>query len=88
LTEYKIASIKKTFSEVFKDGDVYLFSSRVDNNKRGGDIDIYLCPIHNQDDSLKKKIKFLLKHEDYIGEQKIDVIISKDKTRLIEKDAL
>lgn len=35
-----------------------------------------------------KKIKFLAKLKQTIGDQKIDVIISKDKTRVIEQEAL
>ncbi len=36
----------------------------------------------------KQKIKFLVDLEFKIGEQKIDVIISKDKGRLIEQEAV
>jgi len=35
-----------------------------------------------------KKTKFILSLEDKLGEQKIDVIISKDKSRSIEVEAL
>ncbi len=37
---------------------------------------------------LDKKINFLVKFKSLIGDQKIDVIVSKDKNRLIEKEAL
>jgi len=36
----------------------------------------------------EKKTQFLVKLDLAIGEQKIDVVISKDKTRLIEKEAI
>ena len=44
LTEHEIKMIKKAFKESFHDGKIYLFGSRVDNTKRGGDIDLYIKP--------------------------------------------
>ncbi|SFV71048.1 hypothetical protein MNB_SM-5-298 [hydrothermal vent metagenome] len=88
LTQYEINSIKKAFKEIFESGDVYLFGSRVDDSKRGGDIDLYLVPSKKSDDERERKIKFLVKLDEYIGEQKIDVIMAKDKNRLIEQEAL
>jgi len=76
--------IKKAFLEVFKDGEIYLFGSRVDDNKKGGDIDLYLVV---NEYSLKKKLKFLAKIKKTLGEQKIDVVFSKDENRPIEKEA-
>jgi len=29
---------------VFEEGNIYLFGSRADDTKKGGDIDLYLCP--------------------------------------------
>ena len=88
LTNHEIKAIKDTFYEVFEDGDIYLFGSRVDDSKKGGDIDLYISPSKQLDNLHQKKIDFLVKLDFAIGEQKIDVIISKDKTRLIEKEAL
>jgi len=42
LTNLEQKSIKETFSEIFKTGKIYLFGSRTDDNKRGGDIDLYI----------------------------------------------
>lgn len=88
LTNDEIKAIKDTFCEVFEDGDIYLFGSRVDDSKKGGDIDLYISPANELDDLHQKKIDFLVKLDFAIGEQKIDVIISKDKARLIEQEAL
>jgi len=90
LTEYEINSIKKAFKETFESGDIYLFGSRVDDTKRGGDIDLFIDLIYKLDtkELLNKKSKFKLALYDIIGEQKIDVVISKDKNRSIEKEAL
>ncbi|WP_324172644.1 nucleotidyltransferase domain-containing protein [Sulfurimonas sp.] len=89
LSKYEIISIKKSFKSVFEDGEIYLFGSRVDDSLKGGDIDLYIdlnYPI-NIKERLDKKSKFRMKLEDKIGEQKIDIIISKDKSRLIEQEA-
>ena len=80
--------IKKAFHESFGEGTIYLFGSRVDDIKRGGDIDLYLVPLNRFDNERGKKRDFLVKLDNYIGEQKIDVIIAKDKNRLIEQEAL
>ncbi|QEN05592.1 nucleotidyltransferase domain-containing protein [Thiospirochaeta perfilievii] len=88
LTSFEIMSIKNTFKETFENGSIYLFGSRVDDKKRGGDIDLYLCPTKVFQDERKKKIEFLIKLQSLIGEQKIDVVVSKDKNRLIEQEAL
>ena len=82
-TQYEISSILKAFYETFKDGKNFLFGSRVDDTQRGGDIDLYIVS-HNLENTLEKKIKFLVLLKQLIGYQKIDVIISKDSTRLIE----
>jgi len=87
LTEYEIKSIKKAFKECFKDGNIYLFGSRVDDTKLGGDIDLYITE-HNEVDILNKKIQFLVSLKQKIGDQKIDLIISKDKKRIIEQEAI
>ena len=88
LTKTEITMIKKAFYETFKEGEIYLFGSRVDDSLRGGDIDLYLVPKRKFDNEQQRKIKFLIKLDEYIGEQKIDVIIAKDKNRLIEQEAL
>ena len=79
--------IKKAFKDIFHDGEIYLFGSRVDDNKKGGDIDLYIVP-QIKENLRKKKSLFLSKLYEYIGEQKIDIIIAKDKNRLIEQEAI
>lgn len=90
LTTYEITSIKETFKEIFGDGKIFLFGSRVDDAKKGGDIDLYIkldCSLDTKE-RLHKKSQFRIKLEDKIGEQKIDIIISKDINKSIEKEAL
>jgi len=88
LTNDEVKMIKKAFIESFEDGKIYLFGSRVDDTKRGGDIDLYIVPFEKFEDERERKIRFLIQLDEYIGEQKIDVIIAKDKNRLIEQEAL
>ena len=90
LTTFEISSIKNTFNNIFKDGKIYLFGSRVDDSKKGGDIDLFIrlnYPLDTKE-RLNKKSQFRIKLEEKIGEQKIDIIISKDINRLIEKEAI
>jgi len=90
LTKNQHQAIKQSFLESFGDGEIYLFGSRVDDTKRGGDIDLYIIP--QQELSVatlfEQKIDFLGRLQERIGEQKIDVLLSKDKSRPIEKEAL
>ena len=86
LTDYEVKMIKQVFLDIFKHGNIYLFGSRVDDEKRGGDIDLYIQT--NNKNILTKKIKFLSKIKQIIGDQKIDIVISRDKTRVIEKEAI
>ena len=88
LTKDERELIKKAFYETFQDGKIYLFGSRIDDTKRGGDIDLYLCPKEKHENERELKRKFQIKLDEYIGEQKIDVVMAKDENRLIEKEAL
>lgn len=49
LTDHERDAIKKAFMETFEEGKIYLFGSRVDDSKRGGDIDLYLCQSNKHD---------------------------------------
>ena len=88
LSQQYIKIIKQSFEDIFDDGEIYLFGSRADDTKKGGDIDLYLVPSKKFEDIYTKKIQFLSKLKKYLGEQKIDIIIAKDKNRLIEQEAL
>lgn len=87
LTEYEVKSIIESFRSNFKTGDIYLFGSRVDDKQKGGDIDLYI-DVQESDDILDKKIDMLTKIKSKIGEQKIDILFSRDKSRAIEQEAL
>ncbi|MBL0708464.1 MAG: nucleotidyltransferase domain-containing protein [Sulfurimonas sp.] len=87
LTNFEVESIRQTYYDVFKKGVIYLFGSRVDDSLKGGDIDLYIDS-ESGENMLQKKLNFLVLLKEKIGDQKIDVVISKDKTRVIEKEAL
>lgn len=87
LQDYERQAIKESFKTVFKEGQIYLFGSRVDDRLKGGDIDLYLDP-QIAENLKEKKLKFLVEIKSRIGDQKIDVIISSDKSRIIEQEAL
>ncbi len=77
LTEDEIKAIKESAIKNFgKNVKVWIFGSRVDLTKKGGDIDIYI-ETEDLSNRVDKKIKFLVDLQNKIGEQKIDVIIAK-----------
>lgn len=86
LTDSEIESIKTAFASTFEGGKIYLFGSRIDDQARGGDIDLYIEP-NSHDQLARKKIEFLVELKNMIGDQKIDVVIDRDENRLIDKIA-
>ncbi|MDH4286269.1 MAG: nucleotidyltransferase domain-containing protein [Gallionella sp.] len=80
LTQQQIAAIRISAKEVFGAGaQVWLFGSRVDDRRRGGDIDLLVRPAATHiKPSLASKIRFLNKLEGRIGERKVDVVVEAD----------
>jgi len=76
LTTYQRETIHETIKKHFgDDAKVYLFGSRVDDSKKGGDIDLYVeCP-EGTEDQLKKSLKANADIQMKIGEQKIDIVV-------------
>ena len=55
---------------------VWLFGSRVDDQAKGGDIDLYIEPsTSDAADLIAAKLQFLCDLHKKIGEQKIDVVL-------------
>ena len=86
LEKWEVEVIKKSAKEVFGENvKVILFGSRVYSNKKGGDIDLYVI---TDKATYDKKSKFWILLQERLGKQKIDIVLSKDKNRPIEKVAL
>ena len=85
LKETEQNAIRSTIASLDKDASVYLFGSRVDDSKKGGDIDLLIMS-----DKLtytdKRTIK--IKLYDLIGEQKIDIVLASDDSDPFVKLAL
>ncbi|MBN4079372.1 nucleotidyltransferase domain-containing protein [Beggiatoa alba] len=77
LTPSQVKAIQRATTEVFgTQASVWLFGSRVDDNKRGGDIDLLVQPEGaSAREILLRKIRFLTKLERLLGERKVDVVI-------------
>lgn len=86
LSEYEHQILIKHCNALFPHSYLYLFGSRTDDKKRGGDIDLYL-ETDNKTDLFKRKIHFLSKVKRDLGDQKIDLIFNEDESRLIEQEA-
>ncbi|MBS0286790.1 MAG: nucleotidyltransferase domain-containing protein [Proteobacteria bacterium] len=70
--------IKSAFKKHFSNTDhLWIFGSRTDPKRRGGDLDFYIeTPEIDFELILKRKSAFVSELWDKIGEQKIDVVIN------------
>ena len=76
LREYDVEAIKAAFKKNFgPDDHLWIFGSRVELAKKGGDIDLYIETSEFFDEAFQKKRRFLVDLWDAIGEQKIDVVL-------------
>ena len=72
LKKEEILVLKQTVKDLSNDAKLFLFGSRVDNTKRGGDIDLLiLSDSLNRKDVRKVRVEFF-KH---FGEQKFDIVL-------------
>lgn len=77
LTDQQRTLIRATVAETFgPEANVWLFGSRVDDSKRGGDIDLLIETSRIDVDAIARaEISFLTKLQMKLGEQKIDLLI-------------
>ena len=78
--------IKKSALNSFGDVDVFLFGSRVDDTKRGGDIDIAVDVDLQPDEFRKNKIKFMVELIKLGFDLKIDVVPFKGTDKLLNDE--
>ncbi len=81
LTTQEIQAIKSSVKEVMgSQANVWLFGSRVDDTKRGGDIDLFVeADLQNPLVRVQKKSLLWAKLQQQLGEQRIDIILASTK---------
>lgn len=77
----RLAAIEKTtiieaITRIDPEARIYLFGSRTDDNKKGGDLDIL---IFSKDITFGDKLKIKAAIFEKIDEQKIDLVIAEDE---------
>ena len=88
LSSEEVTVITEAIRQAFgSQARVWLFGSRVQDNKKGGDIDLLVEPPSGCDEPLDKKLQALAKIQTQLGEQKIDLVIASNPDRLIEQEA-
>lgn len=72
LSKEEVGCLKNKLKELEESARLYLFGSRVDDSKRGGDIDLLIVS-----DKLTKKDLRALRVEffKHFGEQKLDIVL-------------
>ena len=85
LKDSELAAIKSTIENFDNSAEIYIFGSRVDNTKRGGDIDILIMSTMLTGGD-KRAIKAKL--YELLGEQKIDILIAADNSNPFVRLAL
>ena len=85
LTDFEISSIRQTVHTLDTDAVIYLFGSRADDDKRGGDIDLLIIS-DKLSPAAAGQVRWRL--WELIGEQKIDIVIAKDDSEPFVRIAL
>jgi len=83
LTEFQTSRIQEGALRFFgSHSHVWLFGSRVDDDKRGGDIDLYIEPeIQDVEELIDAKLNFLLEMHRVLGDQKIDLVLHRAQVK-------
>jgi len=87
LQQKEIKIIKDMIYQFFKGAKVYIYGSRLDNTKRGGDIDIFIIPSCKVENIRVKRAKLKLFLEERLLKP-VDILIHQDFKRKIEQEAL
>ncbi|HEY83853.1 MAG TPA: nucleotidyltransferase domain-containing protein [Chloroflexi bacterium] len=85
LTKEEVTAIKEAVAYYDVEAKTYLFGSRVDDKKKGGDIDLLVM---SQVLGFDERRKIRLNLYEKLGEQKIDIVLSKDKSDPFTRVAL
>lgn len=85
LSPYEIQSIKSSIGKFDSEAAIYLFGSRVNDKKKGGDIDLLIFSnVLTDRDTIKIEMALF----DKIEEQKVDLVIAKDTSQPFVRIAL
>ncbi len=75
LRSAEIQTIVDSAREIYgKDVKVFLFGSRTDDSKRGGDIDLLIRTECEEKKSILERIRLVARLKQLLGDQKIDVV--------------
>ncbi len=85
LSEHQVTTIKAEIQKVDSTAKIYLFGSRVDDNARGGDIDILVLSSHID---FSEKIQIQAQLFTKLDEQQIDLLIAENTEKTFVKLAL
>ena len=81
VTSQQIETLKLLTSQYFgEDAGLWLFGSRVDDNKKGGDYDFLIeTPLNDADEIVARKIKLIvqLQSSHPFEDEKIDIIVKR-----------
>jgi len=85
ISSYQIEIINQLAIKCFGiDTKVFLFGSRLDDEKKGGDIDVLIKTSEKQKMNIRQKSTFLTELKLRIGFQKIDVVFDDENLKLKE----
>lgn len=85
LSSQELRAIKEVVAALDPTAKVYLFGSRVDDKKTGGDIDLLiLSEVISEHDRRDIRVKLF----EQIGEQKLDLLIAADTSKPFVRIAL
>lgn len=78
LSAHDLSALETLFKKHFlKEDTLWIFGSRVNSLKKGGDIDLYIeTKAESANEAANMKNKFIISLEEEIGEQKIDVVLN------------
>jgi hypothetical protein len=62
-----------------------LFGSRLDDSKRGGDIDLFIPGDWSADEAVPRRMRFCAELRQRLGDQKIDVVVGDHSASPIQR---
>jgi predicted nucleotidyltransferase len=80
ISEFEQKCILETFNTLSTaKSKIYLFGSRLDDMKKGGDIDLLIVFVNNEFKFNFKHLDFIVELKKKIGERKIDVTLAAEE---------